>query len=154
MEEDRISIILNWPEPESVREVQSFLGFANFYRQFVKRFSSIAHPLTDMTKKAAQRTKKDLALRKKDFLTLEARRSFQELVTTFTTSPFLVYFDAKQLIKLETDASGYAISEILSQKQEIEWKVVAYFSRKMIDAERNYEIHDAELFAIMERFRH
>ena len=52
MEEDRISTILNWPEPESVREVQSFLGFANFYRQFVKGFSRIAHPLTDTTKRA------------------------------------------------------------------------------------------------------
>ena len=58
MEEDRISTILNWPEPESVREVQSFLGFANFYRQFVKGFSRIAHPLTDTTKGAAQKTKK------------------------------------------------------------------------------------------------
>ncbi len=107
-----------------------------------------------MTKEAAQRTKKDLALRKKDFLTAEARRSFQDLVATFTTSPVLIHFDAKRPIKLETDASGYAISGILSQKQETEWKVVAYFSRKMIDAERNYEIHDAELLAIVESFRH
>ena len=154
MEEDRISTILNWPEPESVREIQSFLGFANFYRRFVKGFSRIAHPLTDMTKGAAQRTKKDLALRKKDFLTTEARRSFHELVATFTTSPFLAHFDAKCPIKLETDASGYAISGILSQKQDSGWKVVAYFSRKMIDAERNYEVHDAELLAIVESFRH
>ena len=117
MEEDRISTILNWPEPESVREVQSFLGFANFYRRFVKGFSRIAHPLTDTTKGVAQRTKKDLALRKKDFLTPEARRSFQELVATFTTSPFLVHFDAKRPIELETDASGYAISGILFQNR-------------------------------------
>ena len=53
MEEDCISTILNWPEPESVLEVQSFLGFANFYRRFVKGFSRIAHPLTDMTKGVA-----------------------------------------------------------------------------------------------------
>ena len=105
-------------------------------------------------KRAAQRTKKDLALRKKDFLTPEARRSFQELVATFTNSPFLVHFDAKRPIRLEIDASGYAISGILSQKQETEWKVVAYFSRKMIDAERNYKIHDAELLAIIESLRH
>ncbi len=87
-------------------------------------------------------------------MTPEARRSFQELVATFTTSPFLVPFDAKRPIKLETNASGYAISGILSQKQEIEWKVVAYFSRKMIDAERNYKTHNAELLAIVESFRH
>ncbi len=154
MEEDRISKILNRLEPESVCEVQSFLGFANFCCRFVKGFSRPAHPLMDMTKRAAKRTKKDLALRKKEFLTPEARRSFQELIATFTTSPFLVRFDTKRPIKLETNASGYALFRILSQKQEREWKVVAYFSRKMIDAERNYEIHDAELRAIVESFCH
>ena len=106
IEENCISTILNWPEPESVCEVQSFLGFANFYRQFVKEIFRIGNPLTDITKEAAQKTKKDLALWKKDFLTLEARRSFQELVATFTNLLFLVYFDAKCLIRLETDASG------------------------------------------------
>ncbi len=114
MEENRISTILNWPEPESVCYVQSFLGFANFYRRFVKGFSRIAYLLTDMTKGAAQRTKKDLALRKKDFLTTNAHSSFQELVATFTNPPFLVHFDAKHPINLETDALGYEIFEILS----------------------------------------
>ena len=58
MEEDRIFTILNGAEPESVCEVQSSLGFANFYSQFVKGFSRKAHPLTDTTKKAAQKKKK------------------------------------------------------------------------------------------------
>ncbi len=70
-----------------------------------------------MTKEEAQRTKKDLALRKKNFLTPEAYKSFQESVTPFTNSSFLVHLDAKRSIKLETDASGYAIPEILWQKQ-------------------------------------
>ncbi len=50
----------------------------------------------------------------------EARRCIQELVASFTHSLFLVHFDAKHSIKLETDVSGYTISEILSQKQETE----------------------------------
>ncbi len=154
IEEDRISTILNWSEPESVREIQSFLEFANFYRRFVKRFSSISHPLTDTTKKAAQRTKNDQALQKKYFLTPEARQSFQGLLVTFTNPPFLVYFDAKRLIRLEADTLGYTISGILSQKQKMEWKVIAYFSRKMIDVEGNYKIHDSELLAIIKSFRY
>ncbi len=93
-------------------------------------------------------------MRKKVFLTPEAGRSFQELAATFTISPFLVHFDGKRPIKLETNASGYAVSEILLQKQETEWKVVAYFSRKIIDAKRNYENYDAELLAIVESFCH
>ncbi len=147
-------MILNWPEPESVCEVQSFLGFANFYCRFVKMFSRIAHPLTDTTKGETQRTKKDLALWKKDFLTPKACRSFQELVATFTNSLFLVHFVAKRPIRLETDASGYTISEILLQKHDTEWKLIAYFSRKMINAEKKYKIHDAKLLAIVESFRH
>ncbi len=154
IEEDRISTILNWLEPESVCEVQSFLGFANFYRRFVKEFLRIAHPLTDTTKGELQRTKKDLFLWKEDFLKPEARRCFQELVATFTNSLFFVHFDAKCPIRLETDASGYTISGILLQKQETEWKVVDYSSRKMIDVERNYKIFDAELLAIVENFCH
>ena len=154
IEEDCISTILNWPELESVREIQSFLEFANFYRRFVKEFFRIAYLLTDTTKKAAHRTIKDLALRKKDFLTPKARRTFQELVAIFINSPFLVDFDVKRPIRLESGASGYAISRILLQKQETEWKVMAYVSRKMICAEGSYMIYDAELHAIVENLRY
>ncbi len=91
---------------------------------------------------------------KKDFIMPEAFRCFSDFVATFTISLFLVHFDAKCPIKLETDASGYSISEILSQKQRTEWKVVAYFSCKMIDAKKNHEIYDAELLAIIKNFCH
>lgn len=70
-----------------------------------------------MTKRKVQRTKKDLALRKTDFLTTETRRFFYELVATFINLMFLIHFDAKRQIKLETDTSDYTISGILSQKQ-------------------------------------
>ena len=76
-------------------------------------------------------------MRKKDFLTPEACRSFQELVATLTNSLFLVHFDAKRPIRLEIDVSSYAISGISSQKQETEWKVMVYLSCKIIDDERN-----------------
>ncbi len=106
-----------------------------------------------MTKKAAQRTKKDLTLRKNDFLTPKACRSFEELVATFINLLFLVYLDAKRPIQLEIDVSSYAISEILSQKQK-GLKLVAYFSCKIIDAKRNYMTYDAELLAVVESFNH
>ncbi len=69
IEKDRISTILNWTEPESLCEVQNFLGFANFYRRFVKKFFRIAHPPTNIIKGEAKITKKDLASQRKDFLT-------------------------------------------------------------------------------------
>ncbi len=85
-------------------------------------------------------------------MTTKARRSFYELVATFIGSPFFVHFDVKQQIKIKTEGFNYAISGILSQNQDSEWKAVAYYSQKMIDADRNYEIHDAELVNIVENF--
>ena len=93
-------------------------------------------------------------MQKEDFLKPGARRFFQELIATFTNSLLFVHFDSKRSIRLETDASGDAISGFLLQKRETEGNVVAYFSHKMIDAEGNYEIHDPELFAIVESFCH
>ena len=154
MEEDRIATVLNWPEPESVQEIQAFLGFINFYRRFIQDFSRIAMALTEATKGQNGKTKKELTSRKANFLSPEAKTSFRALVKAFTTAPFLKHFDTTLRIRLETDASGYAISGILSQLHDSGWRVVAYYSRKMIAPERNYETHDTELLAIVESFRH
>ena len=62
MEMDRISTIVNWPEPESVRKVQTFLGFVNFYQRFIQGFSCIAAPLTEATKGSNTKSKKELVL--------------------------------------------------------------------------------------------
>ena len=89
MEMDRISSIVNWPEPESVREVQTFLGFVNFYRRFIQGFSCIAAPLTEATKGSNIMLKKELVSRRADFLSPEAQTAFRVLVRAFTTAPFL-----------------------------------------------------------------
>lgn len=154
MEADRVSTIVNWPEPESVREVQTFLGFVNFYRRFIQGFSRIAAPLTETTQGSNAKSKKELTSRRAGFLSPEAQAAFRTLVLAFTTAPFLQHFEVALPIRLETDASGYAISGILSQKHSDGWRVTAYFSRKMIPAERKYETHDGELLAIVESFRH
>ena len=116
IEKDQISTIFNWPEPESVREVQSFLAFAKFHRWFVKSFSRIAHLLIVITRRVAERTKEEIALQKEIFLMLEACKSFQEFVATFTNSPLFDHFDAKNSTKLETEASGYSIFGFLLEK--------------------------------------
>ena len=152
MEMDCISSIVNWPEPESVRKVQTFLGFVNFYRRFIQGFSFIAAPLTEATKGSNTKLKKELVSQRAGFLSLEAQTAFRVLVRAFTTAPFLQHFDVMLPIRLKTDASGYVISGILSQKHPDGWRVTAYFSRKMIPAERKYETHDGELLAIVESF--
>ena len=150
MENDRIESVRSWPRPQCVRDIQVFIGFANFYRRFIKGFSKIARPLTAMLKTTGPKMPKS-----DPFLTAEALVAFDQLKGAFVTAPVLRHFDAERHIRVETDASGYAIGGILSQKDdESHWHPVAYFSRKMIPAERNYETHDAELLAIVEAFRH
>jgi hypothetical protein len=144
MDSKKIEAITSWPKPTTVKEVQSFLGFANFYRQFIKDYSKIATPLTNLTKK-------DQAFE----WNLEAEQAFQELKTSFSTKPILVIFDPKKLVTVETDASDKAIGVCLSQPDDkAKLRPVAYLSRKIALAELNYKVHDKELLAIVEAFRH
>lgn len=155
MEKDRITSISEWPEPASVKEVQVFLGFANFYRRFIEGYSRIVHPITNLLKTTQNATKPG------GFKwTQECQEAFDNLKRTFTTAPILVHFDPEKPIRVETDASGFAIAGILSQPKEWptadgatpEWHPVAFYSRKMDKAELNYETHDQELLAIIKSF--
>lgn len=154
MEESRIESVQNWPEPTSVREIQVFIGFANFYRRFIKEFSRIAAPLTTLVKDPSNAKKKNRLTPLGGILTPEAREAFNILKDAFLTAPVLVHFDSSKPIRVETDASGWAISAILTQlDKDSHWHPVAYFSRKMSPPERNYETHDGEMLAIVEAFK-
>ena len=87
-------------------------------------------------------------------LTPEAKKAFEELKMAFTTAPVLRHFNPELPIRIETDASGYAIGGILSQLHGELWHLVAYYSRKQIPAETRYDVHDKELLAIIESFKH
>jgi len=143
MDTSKIQTILEWPVPTTVREVLSFLGFANFYRRFIKEYSKVAAPLTDITKK-------DQAF---DWTT-DAQEAFDELKRRFTTQPILVMFGPSKPITVETDASDKALGACISQPgPEGKLQPVAYYSRKLAPAELRYNIHDKELLAIVDAFR-
>ena len=100
------------------------------------------------------------ATNKPILLTPDAREVFNQLRQAFTKAPILRHFDPECHIRIETDASGYAIGGVLSQltsdhltSDQGQWHPVAYFSRKMIPAETRYETHDGELLAIVEAFK-
>ena len=91
-----------------------------------------------------------------DFLTPGAKLAFSELRQGFFKASILHHFDPKRHIRIETDASGYAIDRVLSQltlDESGQWHPVAFFFRKMIPAETRYETHDGELLAIVEAFK-
>ena len=88
-------------------------------------------------------------------MTAEAKQAFRKLRLAFTTAPILQYFNPSKPIRIETNASGFAIAAILTQPgTDGHWHPVVFWSRKMIPAERNYDTHDQELLAIVKGFKH
>jgi hypothetical protein len=107
MDPDKVSTVVDWAPPTCVRELQSFLGFANYYRRFIKDYSKITAPLTELTRK-------DKAFE----WTEEAQQVMDKLKHAFTTGPILISFDPDKEIRIETDSSDYAIGAVLSQQGE------------------------------------
>jgi hypothetical protein len=154
MDPRRVDTVAAWPQPTTFREVQQFLGFANFYRRFIQGYSRIAKPLTSLLKGSVN-GRKPGRLELDD----EAAEAFRTLCAAFTRAPVLVHYDPAAPIKVETDASNFACSGILSQLQSIrdenpQWHPVAFWSRKFIPAEQNYETYDQEMLAIVGAFKH
>ncbi len=149
MDEGKVTAIQNWPIPTSIKELQRFLGFANFYRRFIQNYSSIAGPLTDLLKHKP----KSLSW------TPSATESFNILKETFITAPILVHPDPDKAFVVEVDTSTTGVGAVLSQQQGTPAKLhpCAAFSHKLSPAEKNYDIGNRELLAIklaLEEWRH
>lgn len=140
---DKVVAVRDWKEPTTVKGVQSFLGFCNFYRRFVKEYSRIAKPLNNLTCK-------ETPFRWTD----ECQLAFDTLKTRLLEAPVLTHFKHGKPTKLETDASDGVIAGVLTQLQDDgEWHPVGYFSEAMHGAEYNYPIHDKELLAVVRALR-
>jgi transposase InsO family protein len=139
MDPGKVKAILEWQTPTSVKGVRSFLGFANFYRRFIRNFSDLVRPLTDLTLKGAR------------FLwTTEHTTRFEQLKRMFATAPILMQFDPDRETVFEADASNWATGGLISQyDNDGVLRPCAYYSKKNSPAECNYEIHDKELLAII-----
>ena len=147
MEEGKVKGVLEWPTPKSVKDVQKFLGLANYYRQFIEGFATVARPLHDLVKKD----------KKWEWMERE-ERAFKELKGRFTKEPVLATLDIDKKMRMEVDASDYAMGGVLSMECEDGlWRPVAFLSKSLNETERNYEIHDKEMLAIirgLEAWRH
>ena len=142
MDTRKVKTIQEWVVPTRVRDVQSFLGFANFFRRFIKGFSVIAQPLIALTRKDATFE-----------WTTTAQKAYDLLKQAFTMAPVLLHPDPTKPFQVETDASDFAIGAILSQPDEVGvLHPVAYYSRKFTAPEINYPIYDKELLAIIAAF--
>jgi len=140
MDEEKIQTIRDWKEPTNIKGVQSFLGFANFYRRFIRDYSKITTPLSSLTRKDKLWVWGD-----------KQQEAFEMRKGAIITEPILQHFDLEQPVTIETDASDFTIGAICSQPDEKGiLHPVAYYSRKLKDLECNYDIHDKELLAIVD----
>ncbi|KAL0154021.1 hypothetical protein M9458_050680 [Cirrhinus mrigala] len=149
MDESKVTAVRDWPRPKTLKELQRFLGFSNFYRRFIRSFSSVASPLTSMIKKGDTRLSWSPV----------AIQAFEELRRRFTTAPILHHPDPNRPFLVEVDASSTGVGAVLSQRQGLPPKTVpcAFYSHKLSPAERNYDVGNRELLAIklaLEEWRH
>ena len=125
MEKEKMKGVLEWPTPKCVKNIQKFLGLENYYRRFIKDFASIARPLHDLVKKD----------RKWDW-TEKQEKVFRELKERFTKEPVLAAPDIDKKMRIEVDASDYAMGDVLSMEYgDGLWRPVAYLSKLLYETE-------------------
>ena len=139
----KVETVANWPTPSSKSEVRSFLGLASYYRKYIQGFAHVAYPLNRLTDKRAE------------FQWNEAcQAAFDKLKVLLTQAPILAHPNEEGEFLLDTDASGVGIGAVLSQIQGGQEKVVAYSSKALSAAERNYCVTRKELWAVVYHVRH
>ena len=139
MQKEKVKGVLNWPALRNVKEVQKFLGFANYYRRFIKDFARIAAPLHVLVRKE-QKWKWEK----------KQEEAFGKLKAVFTTELVLVIPDIDKEMRVEADASNYAMGGVLSTKcKDGKWRPMAFISKSLNATKRNYKIHDKEMLAVI-----
>ena len=112
MDPGKLKGIQDWPAPTTVKQVQGFLGFRNFYRHFIWRFSEIAQPLNELLK---DRKFKWTIVRVMNVHRAWCQQAFDDLKTCFTSEPILVMLDQMKLFQIKCDMSKYASGVVLTQ---------------------------------------
>jgi len=140
MDPVKIAGVTEWPAPTNKREVQSFLGFTNFYRRFIRNFSEHACPLFDLTRNDS------------GWHWGEAERTaFARLKGSVTSAPVLISPDPTKPFRIKADSANFATGAVLSQisSEDKKWHPVAFLSKSLSPIEQNYKIHNKEMLAII-----
>src|SRR6266852_1034030 len=153
MDPKKLQSVAEWPYPKNPTEIRQFLGFTGYYRYFVPNYSKITQPLLDLTKKSTiwQWGQKEI-------------EAYQALKKLMCRSPVLTQPDFEKRFYLQTDVSAYGVGAVLSQKGESSPFLnkrtkpaihpIAYYSATFTPTERNYDIYERELLAVMKSLAH
>ncbi len=142
MDPVKVKGIAKWPKPATVKDVCSFLGFCNFYRSFIANFSAVARPLNDLTKKLHQWK-----------WGADEQASFDTLKDLCSSYPVLHSPDWTKQFFMDTDASDFALGVVISQEFADGRHPIAFHSCTLLPAEKNYNVHDKEMAAIVYGFK-
>ena len=152
-----VKSIVNWSLSKSVQDVQQFLDYTNFYRQFIEVYSEKVNTLNDYIKTASLRKMRNEKSVEQVNTTLEideeVKNIFEDLKKVFTQASLLKHFNEFKSVQIKTDVSEFAITVILIQQHQCEdqnyWHSVTYWSRKLESAEINYSIEEQKMLTIV-----
>lgn len=143
VQQHKVDSVLNWPTPQCVKDVRSFIGITTYYHRFVWKFAALAVPLTDLTRKDTPWV-----------WGVKEQTAFDQLKQALVSAPTLATPDNSKPYVVHTDASGYAVGATLSQRDENgDLRPVAYMSKRMSSAQLNYAVHEWELLAVVEALK-
>jgi len=139
MQRKKVKGVLNWPAPRNIKEVQTFLGLANYYRRFIKDFAKIAAPLHMLVRKEQKWKWKK-----------EQKEAFEKLKAVFTTESILAILDINREMRVEANALDYTTGGVLLTKcEDGKWRPVAFISKLLNTMEQNYKIYNKEILAVI-----
>lgn len=147
MDVSKIQPILDYAQPCSVKDVRRLLGLGAFYQKFIRNYSEIAAPISDLLK----------GKRKKFVWTPEANQAFERLKNALISAPVLANADFELMFIIETDSSDSAIGAVLTQELAGERRPIAYFSKKLSSTQKRYSATERECLAVLlaiEHFKH
>ena len=157
---DKREALASWPEPSSIKELRSFLGFTGYYRRFIKDYARIVKPLNDLlighhTNKSSDHNQEKQKKKKKKKIDIapwqwgQAQQlAFDTLRENLSSRPVLAYADFKKPFKVHTIASLEGLCAILYQEQEGKERVIAYASRGLRNSEKHYPAHKLEFLCL------
>lgn len=154
---EKIRVVRDWPVPQTVKDVRSFLGFVGYYRRFIEHFAKVAAPLHELLRGKSGQERRSTSL---VAWTEEHQNSFEQLKSSLIEAPLLAYPDYEKPFQVYTDASHRGLGAVLSQVQDGCEKVIAYASRGLRKTERNSENYStfklellALIWAVTEKFK-